>query len=515
MSSGFGEAKTQLVVKHGFLEWGDEANAYGLELDAAQGGVCAKGRCRSLSDTAIDYGESSSRCSLASLETVASLGSPYQSALTTNDLDDISSVSSGPLPEPVSGSEHEQPIQPHDLSSARKYVSHEQRSGIDWAAVGAEFQSHACYNNVSQAPFYFCMPSQSPPCYSNVAQAPCPQKCETDLADVTLDRATQLLSSWRETSPPDLSNQAAQLLAKAEEAEACAKLAWAKAKAPWKHRPADADTDQATDAGRSQQAVPEPTDEASATAPTKTVATVPIHHIFSQPQPAPTQQMVPMQMPMQQPTQMGWICCYPQASSAMPMTPYFPMLSPPSFGACPADQQQQAEQQHEGPKSIHEFTTVMLRNVPNSYSRNMLLALLDRQGLQGCYDFVYVPMDFLSLSGLGYAFVNFTNNENAGNAMHKFQGFSRWEVTTQKVCDVSWGNPLQGLRPHIERYRNSPVMHESVPECYKPIIFKDGIRQSFPSPTKRIRPPRVKRGGLPCTLPDFSNPCVEPDFLLG
>ena len=37
---------------------------------------------------------------------------------------------------------------------------------------------------------------------------------------------------------------------------------------------------------------------------------------------------------------------------------------------------------------------VMLRNLPNNYTRDMFLSLLDEQGLSGLYDFVYLPMDF-------------------------------------------------------------------------------------------------------------------------
>merc|ERR1711862_380377 len=51
-------------------------------------------------------------------------------------------------------------------------------------------------------------------------------------------------------------------------------------------------------------------------------------------------------------------------------------------------------------------TTVMLRNVPNNISRESLLALLDRSGFEGQYDFVYLPIDFARQSNLGYAFIN-------------------------------------------------------------------------------------------------------------
>jgi len=144
-----------------------------------------------------------------------------------------------------------------------------------------------------------------------------------------------------------------------------------------------------------------------------------------------------------------------------------------------------------------ERTTLMLKNIPNGYSRDMLLELLDRKGLEGLYDLVYVPWDFLRLAGLGYAFVNFTSEENAEWAKKQLQGFSTWEVESQKVCEVAWGSPLQGLSAHVEHYRNSPAMHKSVPEMYKPVLFKDGVCQPFPAPTKAIRPPRMKRGGIP------------------
>jgi hypothetical protein len=141
-----------------------------------------------------------------------------------------------------------------------------------------------------------------------------------------------------------------------------------------------------------------------------------------------------------------------------------------------------------------EFTTLMLRNVPNNYSRNMLIKLLDKEGFSGHYNLVYVPVDFIRFAGLGYAFVNFSTNTAAEKARQTFQGFTGWNSTSQKVCDVLWSGPLQGLGAHIERYRNSPVMHESVPECYKPVLFAGGVRLPFPHPTKEIRPPRVKYG---------------------
>ena len=47
-------------------------------------------------------------------------------------------------------------------------------------------------------------------------------------------------------------------------------------------------------------------------------------------------------------------------------------------------------------------TTVMLRNMPNHYTRDMLLELVDSMGFEGCYDFAYLPVVFKPQAGLGY-----------------------------------------------------------------------------------------------------------------
>jgi len=139
-----------------------------------------------------------------------------------------------------------------------------------------------------------------------------------------------------------------------------------------------------------------------------------------------------------------------------------------------------------------ERTTVMLRNIPNNYNRSMLLKLMDSEGFAGRYDFVYLPVDFKSRATLGYAFVNLTSHEAAASFMTVFRGYSNWVLPSRKVCSVDWSGPHQGLEAHVERYRNSPVMHEVVPDMYKPILFKDGVKVPFPPPTKKLREPRIR-----------------------
>lgn len=140
-----------------------------------------------------------------------------------------------------------------------------------------------------------------------------------------------------------------------------------------------------------------------------------------------------------------------------------------------------------------EKTTVMMRNLPNDYSRDELLALLDKEGFQGLYDLVYLPIDFSSASGLGYSFVNLVSLEFAKRFRTHFHQFDNWGVCSEKCCDVSGSATHQGLQANIERYRNSPVMHEAVPDEYRPVIFSRGVRVAFPAPTRRPKAPAVRR----------------------
>lgn len=137
-------------------------------------------------------------------------------------------------------------------------------------------------------------------------------------------------------------------------------------------------------------------------------------------------------------------------------------------------------------------TTVMLRNLPTGISRASLLELLEDEGCAGSFDFVYLPMDFSSGNCLGYAFVNFVDTSDAIRCWRIFQEFSDWGMPSDKVCEVTWGDPLQGLAAHIERYRSSPVMHPRVADEWKPVIFVDGARVPFPAPTKTIKEPKMR-----------------------
>lgn len=165
-----------------------------------------------------------------------------------------------------------------------------------------------------------------------------------------------------------------------------------------------------------------------------------------------------------------------QAWNAAPSAVKVGMVAEPAVGSSPGK------------------TTVMLRNLPDGFSRDALLLLLNSEGFAGKYDFAYFPVDFDTLLGLKHAFVNMLSPAEAESLRSHLEGFTGWSTPSDSVCTVAWNDRQQGLPALVERYRNSPVMHETVPDEAKPIILVDGRRARFPPPTQKIKAPKILKG---------------------
>jgi len=153
---------------------------------------------------------------------------------------------------------------------------------------------------------------------------------------------------------------------------------------------------------------------------------------------------------------------------------------------------QHAEKPKRQENSPDERTTLVLKNIPPSCTTAMLVDMLNLQGFEGCYNFVYAPTDFRSLSAFGYGFVNLLSFDDAVRMMESLEGFDGWASTGVNAMEVCWSMPHQGLDLQIRRFQNSPVMHPSVPDEIKPMVFADGVRAPFPEPTKPLRKPRAR-----------------------
>jgi len=129
-------------------------------------------------------------------------------------------------------------------------------------------------------------------------------------------------------------------------------------------------------------------------------------------------------------------------------------------------------------------TTVILRNLPCSFLREDLIQLMDAAGFAGLYNLVYMPHDFQTMVGMGYAFVNLVSADVLPRFKLAFDGFRKWPRPSQKVCTVQLSK-TQGLEANVHRYRNSPGMGPGLPEHLRPVIFRGTLRVPFPPPGGR------------------------------
>jgi len=141
----------------------------------------------------------------------------------------------------------------------------------------------------------------------------------------------------------------------------------------------------------------------------------------------------------------------------------------------------------------HGRTTVTLRDLPEGFSRDAVADFLISQGFEKKFDFIYTPVKFSVMATIGYAFVNFVSYEAANECVSNLDGFKDWATPSEKVLSVLFSEKDQGLATIIDRHRNSPVMHPSVHDEYKPALYVDGVRAEFPPPTKHLKAPRMQR----------------------
>jgi hypothetical protein len=137
-------------------------------------------------------------------------------------------------------------------------------------------------------------------------------------------------------------------------------------------------------------------------------------------------------------------------------------------------------------------TTVTVKNIPHNFTREMLTSLLDGAGFWARYNFLYLPADFRSMRSFGYAIINFVSHGDALCLGHVFHGYNGLldGTNSYKCLEIEWSASLQGLEMHVERYRDSPIMHKRVQDELKPMLFVRGHRVAFPRPTKALKMPR-------------------------
>lgn len=107
--------------------------------------------------------------------------------------------------------------------------------------------------------------------------------------------------------------------------------------------------------------------------------------------------------------------------------------------------------------------TVMVRNIPNKFDRDTLLEHFS--AYQQAIDFFYLPMDLANECNVGYAFVNFTNEDVLIDFYQRYHN-KGWNVfKSSKVCVVAFAR-LQGLEALVTQFTGR-VSRIDIPDRYK------------------------------------------------
>lgn len=131
-------------------------------------------------------------------------------------------------------------------------------------------------------------------------------------------------------------------------------------------------------------------------------------------------------------------------------------------------------------------TSLMVRNIPNKYTQQMLLNEFMENGHgPGVIDFFYLPIDFKNRCNRGYAFINFVDTRDI-LAFHRQYFGKHWRTfNSDKICDITYAR-IQGKAAMLKRFENSALMEKD--DEYKPLVFvssgpEKGKKLPFPTPS--------------------------------
>eukprot|EP00929_Paragymnodinium_shiwhaense_P034274 TRINITY_DN1866_c6_g1_i1.p1 TRINITY_DN1866_c6_g1~~TRINITY_DN1866_c6_g1_i1.p1 ORF type:complete len:544 (+),score=145.64 TRINITY_DN1866_c6_g1_i1:171-1802(+) len=112
-----------------------------------------------------------------------------------------------------------------------------------------------------------------------------------------------------------------------------------------------------------------------------------------------------------------------------------------------------------------EMVTVMMRNLPNKYSQQMLFEEINETGFEGTFDFLYLPIDPETKANKGYAFVSFMSPADASRFQEHYQGRSMKHFNSHKTVSICPA-ALQGFKANYDHYSKS--------QAAKPMFLPQG-----------------------------------------
>jgi hypothetical protein len=108
--------------------------------------------------------------------------------------------------------------------------------------------------------------------------------------------------------------------------------------------------------------------------------------------------------------------------------------------------------------------TVMMRNLPNKVTQDLLLEELDEAGFGNTYDFVHLPIDPDTTTNKGYAFINFVTPGFAHMFKQHFEGWRFQNFNSHKVVSVVPA-VVQGYDANYAHYCRARPRHPALDQA--------------------------------------------------
>ncbi|CAD8085476.1 unnamed protein product [Paramecium primaurelia] len=116
---------------------------------------------------------------------------------------------------------------------------------------------------------------------------------------------------------------------------------------------------------------------------------------------------------------------------------------------------------------LDERTTIMIKNIPNKYTVQMLQDLIDLKH-HDLYDFLYLPIDFKNKCNMGYAFINFIHPLYIVQFYKDFHDNGWPHFNSEKICELRYAR-IQGRQALVQHFQFSSVMNQKDKKL-KPVI---------------------------------------------
>lgn len=105
-------------------------------------------------------------------------------------------------------------------------------------------------------------------------------------------------------------------------------------------------------------------------------------------------------------------------------------------------------------------TTLMIRNIPNKYTKELMLETIDANFCEA-YDFFYLPIDFKNNCNVGYAFINFKELKLIKPFFEQFNNKKWAKFNSEKICEIKYAR-IQGKSECEAHFKDSSLMKQPV-----------------------------------------------------